>query len=77
MTPVFVITFGDVVALVICGLFVATYLYFSIRQYLKQRFCKHDAGVDETRACEAICKKCGENFGFIGNWRKAQGDNND
>jgi len=32
--------------------------------------CKHDGGVSETQACDAICKKCRKNLGFIGTWRE-------
>jgi len=32
--------------------------------------CKHDGGVRETSACDAICRKCGKNLGFIGNVAK-------
>jgi hypothetical protein len=35
--------------------------------------CKHEMGVRETQACDAICKQCGENLGFIGQWRKKHG----
>lgn len=34
-----------------------------------QSNCKHDEGVNETSACDAVCKECGKNLGFIGTWR--------
>lgn len=37
-----------------------------------QTKCKHDQGVEETRACDAVCRKCGKNLGFIGAWREKQ-----
>jgi hypothetical protein len=36
---------------------------------IQQARCKHDKGVRETSACDAICKECGKNLGFIGTWR--------
>lgn len=42
------------------------WLSLTISDGFKQKFCKHDGGVDETRACDAICKLCGKNLGFIG-----------
>jgi hypothetical protein len=40
--------------------------YLNLKELLKQRRCKHTAGVNETRSCAAICKGCGKNLGFIG-----------
>lgn len=37
----------------------------------RQARCKHDGDVNETSACDAICRKCGKNLGFIGTWRAA------
>lgn len=49
-------------------------LIFLIRAYTWyiQATCKHDQGVGETMACDAICRSCGKNLGFIGAWRDAQ-----
>lgn len=35
--------------------------------------CQH-LHVRETMACDAICRDCGENLGFIQNWRDANRD---
>lgn len=43
------------------------------KEYLRKKRCKHEQGVRETRSCDAICKQCGENLGFIGLWRKQHG----
>ena len=39
--------------------------------YLKQRRCKHEA-VWEDGKCDAWCRACGKNLGFISTWRKKQ-----
>lgn len=36
---------------------------------IKQSRCKHE-NYYETRACDAICKECGKNLGFIGTVRR-------
>ena len=36
---------------------------------IKQYRCRHDGGFYETRACNAICRQCSKNLGFIGNLR--------
>ena len=76
MKPVFVVTLGDVVGLFASGLVVICALMIGARRWWRVRFCKHDLGVMETQSCNAICKQCGKNLGFIGAWRKAQGENN-
>ncbi len=43
---------------------------------LKQRRCPHER-VNETQACDAICRECGKNLGFIQNWRDAQAAKHD
>jgi len=70
MNSVFVWTFGDVVGLFICSVLVLVVAINSLSQWVKQLRCKHDGGVHETMACDAICNKCGKNLGFIGSWRK-------
>lgn len=67
---VFVWTISDVIGIV--ALLIIAFI-FSVLWSLDawDRFkCKHDGGVNETQACEAICKICGKNLGFIGNYRK-------
>ena len=52
--------------LVICALLVGmAHLPGAIR---KMR-CKHES-VWENRQCQAICRNCGEDLGFIGAWRE-------
>jgi hypothetical protein len=71
MTPVFVITFGDVFSLIALAVFLLVVGFVYAKQAWKQSRCKHDGGVSETMACDAICKQCGKNLGFIGKWREA------
>lgn len=40
--------------------------YLNLKELFKQWRCKHTAGVSETMSCDAICKECGKNLGFIG-----------
>lgn len=65
----FIYTIGDlfsVLFIFVCIIWAAIIL---IKSHLRQSKCKHDGGVNETSACDAICRKCGKNLGFIGNWR--------
>jgi MFS superfamily sulfate permease-like transporter len=71
--PVFVVTIGDIVVGVIFGIFLVTFIFLAIKQGIKEVLCKHDGGVSETRACEAICHKCGKNLGFIGSYKERYG----
>lgn len=66
----FVITFSEVVALVFICLFGLIFVYMELAYWLKHRNCKHDGGVNETSSCDAICRKCLKNLGFIGTWRE-------
>lgn len=72
MSTFFVITTSDILGLVILFVFVMALLYANAITMRKQARCKHDKGVRETRACDAICNTCGKNLGFIGNYRAAQ-----
>ena len=54
-----------IVALTLTGL-------LKLLEWLGQSSCKHDGGINETQACEAICRKCSKNLGFIGTWREKQ-----
>ena len=53
-------------------IFIATFfifllsLGFALKDDIKKSLCKHDKGIRETQACDAICKICGKNLGFIG-----------
>lgn len=44
-------------------------IYADFSYWLKQQRCAHDDGVNETMACDAVCRKCGKNLGFIGSRR--------
>ena len=65
---VFVWTVSDVVELVLVSLVAFLAIAFWASNKIKQRMCKHDRGVNETRSCDAVCRKCGKNLGFIGLW---------
>ena len=41
-------------------------LGFALKHEIKQYRCKHNKGIRENHACNAICKSCGKNLGFIG-----------
>jgi hypothetical protein len=45
------------------------YALWQLPAYLKSRRCKHPT-VTEDSACNAWCKSCGKNLGFIGAWRE-------
>lgn len=51
-------------------LWVVVYSWFAWKRHREQKKCPHDGGYGETQACDAICRKCGKNLGFIGNLRK-------
>jgi len=72
MTPVFVMTLSDVIGLIAIAVFLLVVGFVYAKQAWKKSRCKHDSGVIETTACDAICKKCGKNLGFIGKWREAK-----
>ena len=47
-------------------LFFLAIVIILVREYLGQLTCDHTGGINETRACHAICKLCGKDLGFIG-----------
>lgn len=55
-----------VLAIVLGLLFMTIYFFIT---WIKQAFCVHN-DYYEDRACDAVCRKCGKNLGFIGNVRK-------
>ena len=65
----FIYTLSDIFGLFIFGLMVFIYLCMRLPELVKQYFCKHEK-YSETSSCDAICKSCGKNLGFIGNVRK-------
>jgi len=42
------------------------YVIMNLTTHIQQSRCQHDGGVNETRSCNAICKLCGKDLGFIG-----------
>jgi hypothetical protein len=65
----FIYTIGDLLTLLVIISTIATAIVIGVIQWYKESRCKHDGGYNETQACEAICRQCGKNLGFIGNWR--------
>lgn len=62
----FVISLGEVLSVVVLLAILMMWAFYQIKISFKQFFCKHDEGVNETQACDAICRKCSKNLGFIG-----------
>ena len=56
----------DIIGLVTLLIILIIYLPLVLSITFRQNKCSHDGGVNETRACDAICKLCGKNLGFIG-----------
>ena len=67
-----VYTFSELLFLVLWALVCALAVWLYLPIWWRQRHCKHDRAVNETQACEAICRDCGKNLGFIGAWQKQQ-----
>ena len=66
------ITLGDLLAIGATAVVLVILGSLTWRHSLTMARCRHDGGVNETQACDAICRKCGKNLGFIGSWRDAQ-----
>lgn len=56
----------DIIGLVTLVIILVIYLPLVLSITFRQNRCNHDGGVNETQACDAICKLCGKNLGFIG-----------
>lgn len=65
----FIFTTRDIIDLIILVPVIVWLIAWLAQDCIKKAKCKHDEGVNETSSCDAICKKCGKNLGFIGNWR--------
>lgn len=50
-------------------LFALFYLCLAIKEWWKQARCSHE-NYRETMSCQAICKSCNKNLGFIGRVRE-------
>lgn len=68
----FVYTINDILGLIVIALVVAVAFAINAITLFKQWRCKHDGGVNEDQACDAWCRKCGKNLGFIGSWHKKE-----
>lgn len=66
------LTLDNIVDLVCGVVLVVVGVAVFLPQWWRQHRCLHKQGVNETRACDAICKGCGKNLGFIGKWRRRQ-----
>jgi len=65
----FIYTIGDILTLVVIVLTITAIIVVSVVQWYKESRCKHDGGYNETQKCDAICRQCGKNLGFIGKLR--------
>lgn len=72
MNGVFVWTIGDAITCVIVLSLAAIVGALGLFVCIKQAVCRHEQGVNETNACDAICRNCGKNLGFIDKWRIAK-----
>lgn len=61
-----IVTLGEAFVLIITVIFVIAWSSAIIMDSIRKSACEHDGGVNETMACDAICRKCGKNLGFIG-----------
>ena len=59
-----------IIAWVLICIFFLTIIVLHMNTAYVQWRCKHTDGVNETQACDAICRKCGKNLGFIGSYRE-------
>lgn len=71
--PVFVVTLQDIIGLGLFAILFVVFGFMFIKTWIKQSLCKHNGSVGENMACEAICRKCGKNLGFIGSYKKRYG----
>ena len=66
MNVIFLLTAHDL-AVALIGITIAVVVGGCIlSDVLRRRRCPHDKGISETSACHAICRKCGQDLGFIG-----------
>lgn len=68
----FIWTLSDALAAVAVAFVLIVAFAVWLHRAAVQWWCKHDHGVVESRACDAICVWCGKNLGFIGAWRDKQ-----
>ena len=65
----FIYTIGDILNVLAIVLSIASSIIIGVVQWRKESRCKHDGGYNETQKCDAICRRCGKNLGFIGKLR--------
>lgn len=62
----FIYTAKDVLTALFLFSIFAFWAYLTVPDAIRKHRCKHDAGIRENSQCDAMCKKCGKNLGFIG-----------
>ena len=67
----FVYTIRDVLAVAVVLAFAVYGLLRIFATSIRQWLCKHDKGYFENMACDAICRECGKNLGFVGGLKGA------
>ena len=65
----FIYSIETILTVLLIAVIILFYLFAGLRNWFKYRNCEHKS-VNETSACDAICKHCGKNLGFIGKWRE-------
>lgn len=68
----FIWTVSDLIGLVVLGLLALIIIAMAFMDAIKQWRCKHFGFVQENHSCDAICRKCNKNLGFIGTWREIE-----
>lgn len=69
MTPVFVVTLGDAIGLIILGIISVAFAVAFVYAKIKQRNCKHER-VWVKGGYEAVCHDCEKNLGSAAAWRE-------
>ena len=64
----FIFTVETVLTFTVIIIFIVITAISSIKKYFKQRGCDH-SDYWETMSCDAVCRVCGKNLGFIGTVR--------
>jgi len=68
----FAISLDNIIEIVLALLCLMIAIPFLIAKVINRMTCKHQV-FHENRACDAICRDCGKNLGFIGNLRGQPG----
>ena len=64
----FIYTIGDIIGVIMVLVMFVIVIIAAIEKHLRQYLCKHERYY-ETIACDAVCRNCGKNLGFIGTVR--------